>query len=272
MIYNIAIDSDSLVYKSCSRHQLENNTLCDLEKAYFEFCGEIAKITQEIFVRGIDGKIGIVTYQKDDSVNPVIVLSPKKSFRNKISPSGVNFRVNKLGNTVDLGYKANRKEVKISGINDLKRLIITRLKHPMVLIYKEVGAEADDVVNYLARTQGYLVAAIDKDVINANPTYCYDYNNREWRQPNDENTIEQWYLCQTLMGDTTDNVAGAPGIGDKGARDIIYGKLNGQATFEDIVPYFNSRFDAIINHMLVRMDCFDGEKIVPIAQLEGVEL
>lgn len=270
MEYKIAIDADSIVYKSCSRHNSSDGTECDLEKAYFEFCGEIAKICSDVFTRGIDGNIGIVKYEKGDSVVPLIVLSPKKSFRNQISPSGVKFRINKLGNKVDMGYKANRKPSKITGINELKIMIYKRLGN-MVALYKQAGAEADDVVNWLAREHGYLVAAIDKDVINANPTYCYNYNDREWNSPRTQEQIEQWYLVQTLMGDTTDNVEGAPGIGEKGARDIIYGKLGGKATFNDILPYFNSRFDAALNHMLVRMDRFDGTKINPIEQLKELD-
>ena len=262
MTYNIAIDADSIVFKACSRAMNKIENTIDIELAYYEFCGEIAKIKSEIFMKGdVDNRQGIVTYNKGDQVNAVIVLSNPTSFRNDLSPSGVVYRKNRNGEMVDMGYKANRKRkpTSILGISKLKELIEKRLPN---LVMKHEKAEADDIVNYLAREKGYFVAAIDKDVINANPTYCYNYNKNEWIIGKTDYQIERWYLLQTLVGDTTDNVEGAPGIGQKGAEKIM-DELGPTACFDDIVPYFDSEVDAIINHMLVRMDRFDGEKIVP---------
>jgi len=263
MIYNIAIDADSLVYKSCHRHMNADKTDVNLEFAYMEFCGEIAKIMDNIFIsQSANGDIykGIIEYEKGDVVNPLIVLSPRKSFRNKISPSGVRFGTKRDGSPKDLGYKANRKPNQVPKIRELKKMIVERLKG----MYRiDAEAEADDVVNYYAREHNYFVAAIDKDVINANPTYSFDYNKKKWELPRQPHQIEQWYLMQTLMGDSTDNVAGAPGVGAKGAQDIVYGQHDGQCTYEDIIQYFDSDLDCLINHTLVRMDGFDGEKIIP---------
>ncbi len=274
MDYNIAIDADSLVYKSCHRHMTENKQDIDIELAYLEFCGEISKICAQVFTQRCrhcqDIHSGIVEYEKGDRVIPLIILSPRKSFRNDISPSGVRFTeitrgINK-GDLRDLGYKANRKPNTVPGITDLKRLILARLNSIMItenLLPDGSKAEADDIVNYYARVKGYLISAIDKDVINANPTYSFDYNKREWQLPRTPEQVEQWYLVQTLMGDSTDNVAGAKGIGEKGARDIIYGQHNGEATYEDIIEYFDSELDCMLNHTLVRMDGYDGSKIIP---------
>jgi hypothetical protein len=260
MKYNIAIDADSLVYKACHRSQDKDGTNFDIENAYFEFCGEIAKIKSELFSRGLDDNIGLYRYERGDEVNAVICLSPRKSFRNDISPSGVMFRENKKGELVDCGYKANRKPNKVQGIRELKKLILQRIPDICRIHPK---AEADDYVNWLAREHNYLVAAIDKDVINANPTYCFDYNSRTWNTPRSQQQIEQWYLKQTLMGDSTDNIQGAVGVGAKTANTIIDIELNGQATLDDLEQYFDSRVELEVNHMLVRMDRFDGERILP---------
>lgn len=276
MTYNIAIDADSIVYKSCYRHMNISKDDVDLELAYLEFCGEIQKICSNVFMTKCkqcsDVSQGLIDYEKGDEVIPLIVLSPRKSFRNDISPSGVKFTeitrgVNK-GQLKDLGYKANRKPNIVPKISELKKIILERLA-PTGYLYTEnimidgSKAEADDIVNYYAREHNYFVSAIDKDVINANPTHCYDYNNRVWNLPRTEEQIEQWYMMQTLMGDATDNVQGVKGIGEKGARDIVYGQYDGQCTFEDISPLFESELDALINHTLVRMDGFDGKKIIP---------
>lgn len=276
MIYNIAIDADSLAYKACYRHMNAQKTETDLELAYMEFCGEIAKINDNIFSQkctcGKEFK-GILEYQKDDLVVPLIVFSPRKSFRNEISPAGINFREittgKNKGKMKDLGYKANRDPDawNVPGIRDLKKLVFQRLRTIMFTANLEGDPkgkpEADDVVNWLARKHNFFVAAIDKDVINANPTYSFDYNNRKWNVPKNEHQIEQWYLVQTLMGDATDNVQGAADIGDKKARDIVYGQHDGCCTYFDIIEYFDDELDCLINHTLVRMDGFDGDKILP---------
>ena len=255
MNYNIGIDADSLIYKSCSRCQTEDGV--NLEQAYFEFCGEIAKICSELFIRGTDGKIGLMVYAKGDSVTPHIVLSPRKSFRNRLRPNGVNFRINKLGNKVDLGYKANRTKPTIAGIRELKRLVVSRLDN----VYIDAEAEADDIINWMSREKNWMIAAIDKDVINSSRTFCYNYNKREWIAPKDDLDIERWYLYQTILGDRDDNILGVEGVGKVGAKKIMQ-ELGDDVKFMDITQYFDSINDAYITHLLVRMDMYDGEKIV----------
>lgn len=231
---NIAIDADSIAYKACYRHQTEDG--CDIELAYFEFCQEIGKIRSAPFT----GNEPLFVYEKGDSVDIVICFSPKKTFRNEIYPE----------------YKANRKTSNIVGVTELTKLVATRLKQWIMIVKNQ---EADDIVNYLARTKNYLVAAIDKDVINANPTHTYNYNTFKWNQPNSQWKIDQWYLYQTLLGDNTDNIKGAKGIGKVKAQEIID---NGADCLDDIEPYFKNRTDLMINHWLVRMDQFNGIKEV----------
>jgi hypothetical protein len=275
MIYNIAIDADSIAYKACYRHMNEDKTETNMELAYMEFCGEIQKICDNVFIQkdsmGNTFK-GLFEYEKGDVVEPLIVISPSKSFRNEISPSGVMFGIKKDGSPKDLGYKANRDPDKwsVPGIKALKKMVLKRLGDIGKIVYldnlrgsPQGKPEADDVVNYYAREFNYMVAAIDKDVINANPTYTFDYNNRKWELPRSLEQVEQWYLMQTLMGDATDNVQGAKGIGAKTAQNIIYGEFDGMATFDDIIQYFDSEMDAYINHTLVRMDCWNGKEIIP---------
>ena len=263
MTYKIAIDADSLIYKSAYRHQLRSNKdviytdeqileSWNIELAYFEFCQEIGKIRSAPFA----GNEPLLEYEKGDEVEILIVFSPKKSFRNDLSPSGVKFKPNKkTGEPMDMGYKANRKSPSIIGLRDLKIMVMNRLKAWVLLV---PNVEADDVVNYYAREHNYMVAAIDKDVINANPTYSYDYNKFKWIVPKSQVEIEKWYLFQTLLGDTTDNVEGAPGVGKVGAEKVM--ARSPFMTFDDIVPSFESDYEAQMNHWLVRMDQWSPDK------------
>lgn len=256
MEYKIAIDADSIVYKACSRHKDD----FDIEQAYYEFCGEIAKIKGAVFNR--------FQYEKGDEVKELIVLSPKESFRNRLYPN--TGLLNEKGKPI--GYKANRVSMKMEGIVELKKLILKRLKDK-VLVEKEV--EADDIVIYLANNHNYMVAAIDKDVLNVCPTDSYNYNTFRWDEPHLEFQIEQWYLLQTLMGDRDDNIPGAPGIGKAMAFNIVHGidkdqkntvltaeQYGYKCTFDEIIQYFDSEYDAILNHMLVRMDQWNGKEVI----------
>ena len=226
MVYKIAIDADSVVSKSLHRQP------DDLEKAYYEFCSSIGVIKGAIFH-------GMHEYEKGDEVEMKIILTPRTNFRYDIFPD----------------YKHKRQPRSESRIA-LMKMILERLK-PWVEIHK--GVEADDVVIYYAK-QGWMVSAIDKDVINACPTFCYDYNKYEWNPPKSEMQIESWYLMQALMGDSTDCIPGAKGIGEKGAFKIV--NEMSWKSFAGIIEYFPSYEDALLSMRLVRMDQWNGKEVI----------
>jgi len=104
------------------------------------------------------------------------------------------------------------------------------------------GYEADDVIGTLAQrasTHGFEVAivSIDKDFFQLVHDGVRVYDPREEGAWFDEQGVvekfgvkpEQVTAVLALVGDTSDNVAGVPGIGKKGAIDLItqYGSLDG---------------------------------------------
>lgn len=226
LTYKIAIDADSLVSKALSR-QPDN-----MELAYYEFCSEIGNIKGAVFN-------GLHEYEKGDDVEIKIVLTPRTNFRYDIFPN----------------YKHKRPPRSETRI-ELMKLVMSRLK-PWAEIHK--GVEADDVVIYYAK-QGWMVAAIDKDVINACPTYCYNYNKYKWEPPSSEMAINGWYLMQALMGDSTDCIPGAKGIGEKKAFEIV-DSMNWKS-FSNIIQYFDTYEDALTSMRLVRMDQWNGKEVV----------
>lgn len=224
-IINIAIDADSLVFKACYRHQVPGGV--DIELAYLEFCQEVAKIRSAVF--------RIVTYTKGDKVIPLIVLSPKKTFRNDLSDE----------------YKANRGPVLLHGIKQLKYMIMDRLKQWALVV---PNVEADDVVIYYAKHHNYMVSAIDKDVLHACPTSLYNYNTRRWEHPNLPYEIEAWYAKQALMGDTDDNVKGARDVGKVGAQKWVDKYMGEMYSWSHYIDMFGDEFVAEQAMNLVRMD------------------
>jgi DNA polymerase-1 len=110
-----------------------------------------------------------------------------------------------------------------------------------VPVYTATGFEADDVIGTLARKgamQGFRVAIVtgDKDFFQLVGDGIRVYNPRDEGAWFDATAVKEKFGVEpgqvidvlALMGDTIDNVAGVPGIGEKGARDLIaaYGSLD----------------------------------------------
>ena len=110
-----------------------------------------------------------------------------------------------------------------------------------VPVYTAEGFEADDVIGTLARRaseQGFKVAIVtgDKDFFQLVGDGIRVYNPRDEGAWFDAAAVkekfgvapEQVVDVLALMGDSIDNVAGVPGIGEKGARDLIanFGSLD----------------------------------------------
>jgi len=129
-------------------------------------------------------------------------------------------------------YKANRTEMP----DDLREQIpwIRRLLEAMnVPILEYPGFEADDVIGALARRAEEQVEVVivssDKDMLQLVDDRVSMYNpvkEDEWYDPAAAEKFMGVKPTQVadllaLKGDAIDNIPGAPGIGDKGARDLI---------------------------------------------------
>ena len=110
-----------------------------------------------------------------------------------------------------------------------------------VPVYTASGFEADDVIGTLAMkgaVQGFRVAIVtgDKDFFQLVGDGIRVYNPRDEGAWFDAAAVKEKFGVEpgqvtdvlALMGDTIDNVAGVPGIGEKGARDLIasFGSLD----------------------------------------------
>jgi DNA polymerase I len=110
-----------------------------------------------------------------------------------------------------------------------------------VPVYTAPGFEADDVIGTMARQaseQGFRVAIVtgDKDFFQLVGDGIRVYNPRDEGAWFDAAGVKEKFGVEphqvidvlALMGDSIDNVAGVPGIGEKGARDLIaaFGSLD----------------------------------------------
>ena len=235
MEYNLVIDADSLLYSSCYRnqHNYEGRVFCTLEMAYMDFCGNVYGMKSAVWKQ--------LDLQKDDVIETEIVFSPKHTFRNELSST----------------YKANRKGTDIIGIPELKELVRARIGAT-----EADNLEADDIVISRAyEKKNVIIACIDKDVYMHSPVACFNYKKWEWIDGKTDDEIEQNYWIQAIMGDSTDGIKGAKGIGIKGAEKLVYDVME-PLTYEKYVSLFDSEEDAILSMRLVRLDQFKQGELV----------
>ena len=144
-----------------------------------------------------------------------------------IFESGKTFREEKFA-----GYKANRTEMP----PDLGEQIphIRQLLEAMrIPILEYEGYEADDVIGAMARRASVdfdvVIVSSDKDMLQLVDDRVHMYNPVKEDVWYDAAATEEFMGVKpaqvadllALKGDSIDNIPGAPGIGDKGARDLI---------------------------------------------------
>ena len=140
---------------------------------------------------------------------------------------GPNFRTE-----IFADYKANRTETPpdlLQQIPDIKR-VLNAMRVPIV---ESAGFEADDVIGTLshqaAETMDVVIVSSDKDMLQLVAPHVNMLNPMKDDIIYDEAGVEAFMGVPparvvdllALKGDAVDNIPGAPGIGDKGAKDLI---------------------------------------------------
>ncbi len=129
-------------------------------------------------------------------------------------------------------YKANRPETPPELLAQLPyvRRLLEALR---IRIIEQPGFEADDVIGALARraaSAGFetVIVSADKDLLQlvGDGVRVFNPMKNEWYDPDRvKETLgvapRQVADLLALKGDAVDNIPGAPGIGDKGARDLV---------------------------------------------------
>jgi DNA polymerase-1 len=138
------------------------------------------------------------------------------------------------------GYKANRSEMPpdlAEQIPYIRRVLDAM--HIPILAY--AGFEADDVIGAIASRAGdafdVVIVSSDKDMLQLISDRVNMYNPAKEDIWYDASATETFMGVKpgqvadllALMGDSVDNIPGAPGIGEKGARDLIqrFGSVEG---------------------------------------------
>src|SRR5277367_3469568 len=138
------------------------------------------------------------------------------------------------------GYKANRSEMP-PDLREQIPYIRRTLEALRIPVLEYAGFEADDVIGAMARraSQDFdvVIVSSDKDMLQLVDERVHMYNPVKEDIWYDAATAEEFMGVKpgqvadllALKGDSIDNIPGAPGIGDKGARDLIvrFGSVEG---------------------------------------------
>ncbi len=155
------------------------------------------------------------------SANPdeqfyMVFDAARKNFRNDIYPE----------------YKANRTELPDDLIPQiaLSRLAVTAFDIPILEIN---GFEADDIIATMVKHECFIdrtvrVVTSDKDLMQLVDPCCYLYDSMKELDIHEAQVLEKFGVrpdqvidIQSLIGDSSDNVPGVPGIGPKTAAELI---------------------------------------------------
>jgi len=151
--------------------------------------------------------------------------------------SGVSFRKEMLPE-----YKANRPDKDHATIGELIR-IKERLRADGYLLWEAKGFEADDVIATncaaaVALGHDVLVCSADKDLLQLVGPGVRALRTHTWIEGGEAEVTEKFGVPPSmlgdwlaLVGDKSDNIRGAPGIGTKRATDLLREHSNLDAIF-----------------------------------------
>lgn len=150
-------------------------------------------------------------------------------------------------------YKGNRPE-KPDFVKYWEETIKEHYVKKWGFIIPVLSVEADDIVcalsHKLSLTQDTIICSPDKDMKQV-PGYHFDYRvaSREIVHVTKFNAYVN-YWSQVVMGDTTDNIAGVPGIGKVGAAKLFKGMSDDfelyQCAMTQYMNYFGNFYGPMI--------------------------
>ena len=230
----LLIDADYIVYKSCAAAEYDIDWGDDVIMVGSKFSEAYANTKREI------------DRVKSNFFDPDVILffSDSTNFRKRVAAD----------------YKGHRNRKKPCGY---KRVIHALHDHYRVIIMPTL--EADDSMGvYATSNDDCVICSPDKDmkqipgsVWNMDEMFTIDKRNG-W----------EWFLIQTLAGDSTDGYSGAPGFGIKTSQKFFgdYGY-----TWNSVVQAFESKglteMDALRNARLAKIltaEDYDFEQSRPI--------
>ena len=110
------------------------------------------------------------------------------------------------------------------------------------------GCEADDMMGVRSMQEGKdlgIIATIDKD-LNMIPGWHYNFVKKELFHVTPEEA-DRFFFYQLIVGDTTDNIKGVPGLGPKKAEKLLSGYSTPQEWYSVIRELYSCEEELDMN-------------------------
>ncbi len=230
----LLIDADYIVYKACASAEYDIDWGDDVIMVGSKFSEAYANVTREL------NKIKSAFFDSD------VIL---------FFSDAINFR-----KSVEESYKGHRNRKKPCGYSR----VIYKL-HDYYRVIRMPQLEADDAMGiYATSNDECVIVSPDKDMKQI-PGTLY---NLDKTFTIDKQSGWEWFLIQTLAGDSTDGYSGAPGFGVK--TSVKFFSEHGY-TWDSVVKAFESKGltsnEALLNARLAKIltaDDYDFKENRPI--------
>lgn len=196
--------------------------------------------------------LGIAIYRVEEMIDKTLAETGADEFSIFLSGDN-NFRYE-----IYPEYKANRTQPKPQYLREVKDYLIQKYKAEV-----SDGCEADDLLGIAqCANENTIICSIDKDLrMIPGMHYSFEIRGRITRGPR---TGEEWikpmeicnvkpieglraFYYQLLVGDSTDNIKGAPGIGPVKAAAILEGLSTEKELLEAVRDHYSSDEEMLMN-------------------------
>lgn len=186
--------------------------------------------------------LGIALYRIDELLDNILTKTEATSYRAFLTGSN-NFR-----KQIYPEYKANRTQPKPRHLRDLQEYSLEKLSAE----YAPETLEADDALA-IYQTDDTIICSLDKDLLQVpGKHFSWEINGKGWSRP--DTFIEQTELeglrlfyKQCLKGDTSDNVKGVEGLGEKKASKLLADCRSHKELFDQVRDLYGNDEEFIMN-------------------------
>jgi DNA polymerase-1 len=186
--------------------------------------------------------LNIALYRIDELLDNILNKTQATSYRAFLTGPN-NFR-----KQIYPEYKANRVAPKPKHLRDLQEYSIEKLSAE----YAPETLEADDALA-IYQTDDTIICSLDKDLLQVpGKHFSWEINGKGWTRP--DTFIEQTELeglrlfyKQCLKGDTSDNVKGIEGLGEKKASKLLADCSSHKELFNQVRDLYGNDDEFIMN-------------------------
>jgi DNA polymerase-1 len=186
--------------------------------------------------------LGIAIYRIDELLDNILNKTEATSYRAFLTSSS-NFR-----KQIYPEYKANRTQPKPKHLRDLQVYSLEKLNAE----YAPDGLEADDALA-INQIEDTIICSLDKDLLQVpGHHFSWEINGKGWSRPDtfiEQSELEglRLFYKQCLKGDTSDNVKGIEGLGEKKAAKILADCTSQQEMFNIVRDLYGNDEEFIMN-------------------------